>query len=147
MSVWNTVLKQWVGDLGLRHQGVLVSAIRGCDNVPREDPSKDVVRAYRGVILHSFSEEPSSFIEYPNTNDLIRRFNVMAESIDHYPLHFLLHLLYAVEIVGYKHPKQEVRAVWFAFYASLCSKMHLGFETEAELDNRLLADEEIFASR
>ena len=46
-----SILQNWVMNLGLRHQGVLVSSIRGCDNAPRHDPSKIIQRLLRGSIL------------------------------------------------------------------------------------------------
>jgi hypothetical protein len=33
------ILQEWVARLGLRHQGVLVTAIRGCATMPKEDAS------------------------------------------------------------------------------------------------------------
>ena len=37
-------------ELGLRHQGVLISAMRGCDTAPRSDPSKVIQRILRGAV-------------------------------------------------------------------------------------------------
>lgn len=30
-----SIIQPWVENIGLRHQGVLVSAMRGCDTAPR----------------------------------------------------------------------------------------------------------------
>ncbi len=38
------ILKPWTEKLGLRHQGVLMAIIRGCDNAPKEDPAKSLAR-------------------------------------------------------------------------------------------------------
>jgi hypothetical protein len=46
-----SILQSWVEKLGLRHQGVLVSAMRGCDLAPRHDPSKLAQRLLRGAVL------------------------------------------------------------------------------------------------
>lgn len=145
-----SIVQDWVAELGLRHQGCLMSAVRGCDGVPREDPSKAVVRALRGVLLNAHcgdAPKAATFIEKPSTEELLRRFNVFLASTDHLPLHFVLHLLHAMEIIGYKHPDIRTRATWRAFYTSLCIKLHLNWEEEDQLDHRLNLDEESFAAR
>src|ERR1700756_3566570 len=47
-----SVLRNWVGGLPRRHQGVLVTAIRGCDGAPKEDSSKSLSRMIRRAILN-----------------------------------------------------------------------------------------------
>ncbi len=34
---YTSIVQPWAAKLGLRHQGVLVSAVRGCDSISRED--------------------------------------------------------------------------------------------------------------
>ena len=58
------VLQPWVVTLGLRHQGVLMACVRGCDSVPKEDATKALARCLRGTILRSFDPKPTSFIEH-----------------------------------------------------------------------------------
>lgn len=58
-------------------------------------------------------------------------------SLDAIPHHFQLHLLHAVEIVGYKHPDQRIRGWWLQTYERLVHDMHLWPETEEQLDRRL----------
>ena len=65
-----SVLKEWVTHLGLRHQGVLMACVRGCDNVPKEDPTKALARCLRDVLLNSFDPRPSSFIEHVDDVEL-----------------------------------------------------------------------------
>jgi len=38
--------------------------VRGCDSVPKEDPTKALARCLRSMILVSFDLEPTSFIEH-----------------------------------------------------------------------------------
>jgi hypothetical protein len=57
--------------------------------------------------------------------------------LDALPHHFQLHLMHAVEILGYKHPDERVRGWWFKTYERLAHDMHLWPETEAQLDQRL----------
>jgi hypothetical protein len=140
-----SVLQDWVMNLGLRHQGVLVSCIRGCDSVPKEDPSKALMRAMRGVILHSFNQQPSSFIDFVNSNVLRERMVAVLSSFDHYPVHYIMHVLFATEIIAYKGPVSIVAADWLWFYKKLCKCFHVNPETEKQLDARLgETDEQLF---
>lgn len=142
------ILQPWVAELGLRHQGVLLTAVRGCDTVERHDPVKLVSRAYRGEILQTHCANPEdakSFIELCDTATLIARLGKVASNHDHYPHHYIMHLIHASEIVGYCGPNFR-QAPWRAFYFSMCSKLHANPETAEEMNRRLNADEESFAS-
>jgi len=139
------ILQEWVAKLGLREQGVLLTAVRGCDTCPKEDPMKDLSRAFRGEILNTHCKDPTkavSFIELCEPEELMRRQNIVAGSIDHYPHHFVMHLIHAVEILGYHHPARA--PYWQAFYVILCNGLHMIPETKIECQSRLGATEETF---
>lgn len=144
----DSIIQQWAADLGLRHQGVLVSAIRGCDSVSRDDPSKYLVRVYRGILLrpHCFdiSKAASFMLPFSGPNWEEEKINFL-KSIDHYPNHWILHFAHACEIVGYKHPEAKIRVPFYELYYLLVKKFHMRPEDEAALDRRLNADEETFA--
>lgn len=143
-----SVLKDWVMELGLRHQGVLLTAVRGCDTAPKNDPSKLFTRCYREVVLNSHcgdAAKAATFIEKVSDEELKTRFDNFRKNLDHYPHHYVMHLIHAIEIVGYKHPDAQTRFQWQAMYGALCRGLHVRFETERELDGRLDADEETFA--
>lgn len=144
-----SIVQDWAAKLGLRHQGVLVSAIRGCDSSMREDHSKYLVRMYRGVLLraHVGDVKKAASFMIPFDDDGWR--NVSADflrSIDHYPNHWILHFMHACEIVGYKHPETFIAQEFNTLYRALVKKFHLLPESEIELDRRLNADEETFKS-
>jgi hypothetical protein len=143
-----SILKDWVTRLGLRYQGVLLTAVRGCDNAPKEDASKDFSRMYRGMILNTHCADPLkalSFIQvYDNPQKEVEIFTAFRKDLDHYPHHFVMHLVHAIEIIGYKHSDLETRYRWNSFYYRLCKGLHTSPESEAELALRLEADEEAF---
>ena len=58
-------------------------------------------------------------------------------SLDEVSHHFQLHFLHAVEIMGYKHDRPEVKAWWLGVYHRLVRDMHLVPESEGFLDERL----------
>jgi hypothetical protein len=142
------ILKEWVTTLGLRHQGILMSAIRGGDANAKDDPTKFLLRMYRDIILVSFDKQPSRFIEKVDfdMSVLKERMDNVLDSFDHYALHFILHIAYAAEIIGYKHPDDLTRELWKYFYETLVYKIHMNPENEEQMDARLNCDEATFAS-
>lgn len=145
----NGIVQAWVCALGLRHQGVLVSAIRGCDNVPREDASKHISRFYRACILKAHCGDASkagSFMKWiDDREDFEHLCADFFRSIDHYPNHFILHLAHAAEICGYYMPGEQ-SAWWMEFYIRIVRKFHMMPETKQELDWRLNLDETSFVA-
>lgn len=147
-TIPGSVLQDWVFKLGLRHQGVLLTAVRGPDTSPKEDAAKALVRVYRSYILNCHCGDPAkakSFIEAVDAKELWARMNDFTKSFDHYPIHYVMHLIHASEIVAYKHPDPAANAAWAVFYSTMCRKLHLNPETVDQLDQRLNADEITFA--
>lgn len=145
-----TILLSWVTELGLRHQGVLVSAMRGCDTAPRHDPSKLIQRLLRGAVLVPHIGKygnPKTYITIePNELEWWKQANQFLRNWDHYPNHYVIHFLHATEIIGYKGPIETPVFAdrWLKFYNISCHAFHLKSETETELDERLNANEEDF---
>jgi hypothetical protein len=108
------------------------------------------VRCYREVVLIPHCGDPrkaATFIEKVSDEELLTRFHEFRRSTDHYPHHYVMHLVHCIEIVGYKHPVERTRELWLGFYLALCRALHVNPETEQQLDDRLNADEETFAKR
>jgi len=141
-----SVLQEWVQKLPLRYQGVLVSSTRGCDSVPKEDPSKAFVRVYRSCILETPSQKPSSFIEFEDLDEKQKRFIDMIKNCDHLPHHFIMHIVHAVEILAYCFHVEKERLMWLECYLKACKGLHLNPETEEEMEIRLTSCEADFKS-
>lgn len=132
-----SVVKEWLAErCTLKQQTVLLSALRGCDGIPKEDCTKQLTRALRGVLLHSAnpSDEERTFMMPVNFEEARDRF--LAHP-DHYPVHWLFHFAHAAEIVGYKHPSKDVRKVWSNMYWGICNALHVNMESEESMDWRL----------
>jgi len=143
-----SVLQDWVMELGLRFQGVLVSAIRGCDTAARHDKSKVLQRIYRSEILNTHCGDPKkskSYILAANVPETVKRMKEFLDDCDQYPLHYVMHFLHAAEIIGYFHPDLERKDMWHSFYVQGCKKLHVSSELRCELIARLESDEETFA--
>lgn len=145
-----SILQDWVMELGLRHQGVLLTVVRGCDTAPKDDPSKLFTRCIRAVILNAHCGDPAkarTFIESVSTYEMLSRFTAFRSNLDHYPHHYCMHVIHAIEIIGYKHPIEGIRDEFGFFYLKLCKGLHVNPETEDQLDERLNADEETFGNQ
>lgn len=131
-----SVVREWIAELPFKMQAVLLSALRGCDGKPKEDPSKKLTRALRGVMLYpAVSERPdNSFMGGDLDGNHI---DVFLKNLDHYPVHWLLHFAHACEIVGYFHPDAVTRAGWYGLYAEVGDALHLRPETKDQLCVRL----------
>jgi len=128
-------------------QSVLLTAVRGADNLAKYHVSKYLLRWYRRCLLLSafdgcvltdpYDPRGGSFtgpIEGGNLDEIASRY---LRAVDELPLHFHLHFVHAAEILGYKHPDRGIREWWYLFYVAAVRDMHLLPESEQELDKRL----------
>jgi hypothetical protein len=145
---YSPIVQPWAASLGLRHQGVLMSAVRGPDGVPREDPIKVLVRMFRGVVLtpHCQDVKLASSYMMPHIRETFQdNSTLVLKSLDHYNLHFFMHFTHAVQIVGYHYPESPVNRDYNNLYHRICKKLHINPETVTQLELRLNADEKTFA--
>jgi hypothetical protein len=144
-----SIIQDWVAELGLRHQGVLMTVIRGCDTAPKDDPSKLLTRCVRAEILNAHcgdAQKCATFIQRVSDGELRIRFEAYRKNLDHYPHHFVMHMVHAIEIIGYCHPDLNTRLTWSSYYLMLCRGLHVNPESKEQLDARLNASEEVFAN-
>ena len=144
-----SVLQDWVQDLTMMQQSVLISTVRGPDGLHKDHVAKAALRWLRRCILLSAfdgvaltrpdSPGGGSFTgptppEYSSLSDVQRRYFTAQDEV---PLHFHTHLLHAAEILGYKHPEPWVREFWLGWYLDGVNRLHLYPESEEQLDARL----------
>lgn len=155
-----SVLQDWVMQLPLMQQSVLLTAVRGPDGIDKYHPVKYLVRWYRRCILISaldgvvlddpYDERGGSFTgpsfsykdlspmdEIPWQREMDKLADGYIKSLDSLPHHSSMHFLHATEILGYKYPDVDIRDWWCKLYLRLVGDLHLHPETEAELDRRL----------
>lgn len=121
------VLQDWLDELSLKQQTVLLSALRGCDGVRKNDISKIVSRYLRSVILKNAATPTSSFMSTSTKWEDIVAFR---KDMDAYPTHYILHFIHAAEIIGYFHPDVEVSSFWLDAYYLFVDAMHLNVESK-----------------
>jgi hypothetical protein len=132
------ILRPWLNDIPFKMQAILLSALRGCDGVSKNDPSKPLIRHLRYLILlpadPMWEEAGSTFFGHQPTPDQVKAF---WDCIDQYPLHFFMHLLGAIQCLGYKHPDPAVQEFWFGLYVKGVGKLYLNIETQDHFNTRL----------
>jgi hypothetical protein len=166
------VLQEWVTELPLMQQSVLLTAIRGPDGIAKYNSVKMLIRWYRRCVLISAFDQVilndpvdlrgGSFtgpsiklnelrrtcdghsLQHCDENCVPQWWIPMDKHVDNYlkeqdalPFHFQMHLMHAIEIIGYKHSDKWIRIWWNDVYNRLVNSMHLNQETKTELDNRL----------
>ena len=149
-----SVLQDWVFAIPLMQQTVLLAAIRGPDGLPKYGGVKMLLRWYRRCLLLSAMDgrvldtpcgaNGGSFTGPSFAHDTEAWEGYMDEvvsdylkSLDGVPHHFQMHLLHAIEIVGYKHSDERIRVWWRRVYFRLVNEFHLPPETCEEMDARL----------
>lgn len=139
------VLQDWVCDLSMMKQSVLISAVRAPDTLRKTHPAKLLMRWYRRCVMvcafdrrvHLTADEPcggkyTGAIE--NVDQLAEDYLV---NVDELPHHFHMHLLHAAHIVARSHPRETVGDWWWRFYQRGVNDMHLRYELDADHDARL----------
>jgi len=137
-----SVLKDWVMELGLREQGTLLTAIRGCDLVPKyplDSVEKTFTAFVRCAVMNPFDEreidsEAGCFMQ----TNLPEKWK--PSIFEHYPLHYVLHLVHALEIIGYKCPDRAFGMQAQSAYVKFVHAWHLNFETKEMMELRLSED-------
>lgn len=129
-----SVVKEWLSELSMMQQTVVLEMLRGCDGTSKNDPTKLIIRFLRKCVLHRAGN--GSFMDV-DMRILLCNVKEFFEDCDKYPLHFVMHLIHAAEVIGYKHPDKEVAEFWKNFYLDLCHTIHINPESEKEMDKRL----------
>lgn len=137
------VVRAWLHALPLRHQGVVVTAIRGCDGAPKEDPSKVLSSMVRRAILNPADPRETlnerGFFGFSKAR-INKELPDFLHSMDQYPLHFVMHLMHACEVIGYHHPSPDMRRFFVLVYRIMCHKFHVHPETADQMHERLTYD-------
>lgn len=145
-----SVLQDWVMHLGLRQQGTLLSGLRGCDTVPKHHVTKLLVRGLRADCLNSHCGDPrkaASYIKFLEHEEMIDLLPRVLDAQDELPAHYVSHFIHAIEILAFCHPDLDRRSIWNQYYLRLCKRWHMHPETPADMNARLDAPDEIFATQ
>jgi hypothetical protein len=139
-----SVLQDWVTKLQLREQGVLLTAVRGCDLAPKTPETlasteRELVAWIRWCFMR-----PADIREVDHGPGCFFRSSppqpFKPGTLGHYPLHWYSHAMHALEIIGYRHPNKETAQQAFDLYCVMVYNLHLNPETKAQMECRLGED-------
>jgi hypothetical protein len=143
------VFQDWLFDLTMQQQSVLVLGCRGPDGVAKFHETKQIVARYRATVLKAaYLGRPMEIDEGDSTTFMtMRHFSQdghwsaivkdFFNHVDSLPHHYYMHLMHGAQIAGYKHPVEFIRDRWLSFYLDCCHDLHLHAETEKQMDGRL----------
>lgn len=153
------VTQDWVHRIPFMQQTVLLGIVRGPDGIEKYHPVKPVLRWYRRclllsaldaeVITNPVDPRGGSFTGPSVVTDqsenaaeewelyMVDPLNKFFQTMDSMPIHFWLHMMHAVEIMGYQHPVQRIRFWWRELYMRMVAAMHLYPESKIALNARL----------
>jgi hypothetical protein len=154
-----SVIQEWVSDLTMMQQTVLLTCVRGPDGMAKYSSPKFIGRWLRRCILlsamdgkvftnpldHGGGSFTGPSVETGWSGWSVEHWKAaMCDVVDNFvrdedciPSHFMAHIRNGAQILGYKHPDQEIRVWWNQFYLRLVNLLHLYPETEEEMDKRL----------
>lgn len=131
-----TVVQKWVTQYCTwKEQTVLFCAMRGPD-AGGSGFVKLVTRWLRSVVLKNAAPHKTFM---GDTNFL--RISEIADHdplcLDMLPVHFLGHLMHAMQVVGLRHPEWEAKGRAWEAYSDLCNFLHINPETVQQMNMRL----------
>lgn len=135
-----SVVQDWITNrMSLRQQATVLSALRGCDGKPKNDPSKQLTRALRLTMLvpadpDHMNDPNNTFMKGKLTQGAI---DGVLDDLDHYPLHWVAHFMQAAMLVGIHHPDLKTANAWYDIYTSICNRLHVGPEPAEHAKHRL----------
>lgn len=145
-----SVFQDWLFNLTMQQQSVLVLACRGPDNIGKFHPSKNIVTHYRASVLKAAylgrpmkagESDNTTFMSLQHLNEEPADWHTVETTwfyhVDEIAHHYNMHLMHGAQIIGYKHPDELFRSRWSHFYFRSCDELHLYPETETQMDRRL----------
>lgn len=141
-----SVLQEWVMILPLREQGVLLTAVRGCDDEPKlwiskgvaDSPGRRLTAFIRWCFLNPADPRevdiPGAFFQ--STPPTVFK----PSEFGHLPQHWYAHVMHALEIIAYRHGSQAVRETAGYLYVEMVRNLHLNPETPQQCAERLSED-------
>lgn len=144
------VFQDWLFNLTMQQQSVLVLACRGPDGIAKANHQiKQIVARYRATVLKAAylgrpmrvnESDKTTFMtlyNFSSNENWVYHCTNFFNHVDSIPHHYYMHLMHGAEIIGYKHPDKLYCDRWLTFYLRACHDLHLNPETEEQLDSRL----------
>lgn len=145
-QIQDSVLQDWVMLLPRRYQGTLLTAVRGCDDEPKQwtamgfadSPGRRLTAFIRFCFMNPADDReidiPGAFFQSQPPKDF------KPSEFGHLPQHWYAHVMHALEIIAYCHPDGVLMAQSMTLYAKMVHGLHLNIETYDQMKHRLTED-------
>jgi hypothetical protein len=123
----------WLSKLSWKMQTVVNQGLRAPDTHFCK-AIKIVCRWMRSITLNNADKKHTFMCK----KDALPTAEDIENEINYCSVHFATHFLYALEIIAYKHPDEDIRKTAFRYYSGITTELwHFNVETVRELDIRL----------
>jgi len=141
-----SVLQLWVMRLPLREQGTLLTAVRGCDDEPKqwtsrgiaESPGRRLTAFIRWCFMNPADvrevDIPGSFFQSKPPDSF------KPSEFGHLPQHWYSHAMHSLEVIAFRHPDSYPRVHCYELYYAMVHNLHLNAESKAQFIARLSED-------
>lgn len=127
-------------ELPLREQGVLLTGVRGCDLTPKfplDSPERQLTGWMRYAILNpADSREVGIKGAFFQTEFPKFRWS----EFGHYPLHWVIHAIHCLQVIGYRHPDTTISFPANCGYLEAVHSLHMRPEPMNLMISRLSED-------
>lgn len=129
------VVQEWLENCSWKEQTVVLCALRGTDS-GGSPVIKSMTRWIRRTSLNNAAPRKTFMRDegFPGVKDMAEETPI---AFDMLPVHFLGHLMHALEVIGYKHPDILTATSARLAYHGLCEYLHLNPESEEQMSDRL----------
>ena len=129
----NYVLQKWMGEIPMKQQSVLLSSLRGPDNTFSHNIKK-ITKWIRATIQKNADPTNKGYMR-PEGLPLIEE---IEKELEYCTVHYAVHLISALEIIGYQHPDKKIASIANNYYSTLVSQtFNMRPETRKQLNCRL----------
>jgi len=126
------VLQNWMEELSWKQQSTILSSLRGPDSY--YSPNIKKISRWMRRITQNNADTSSPYMK----NEELPCIRELKKDIEFCSVHYLIHLLQGLEIVGYNHPDNQVAETAMKYYNDLVNRvLHLNPETKEQLEYRL----------
>ncbi len=126
------VLLDWMGSLTWKQQSVILSALRGPDNL--YSPNIKKITKWLRIVTQNNADLSSSYM----MQEKLPSIELIEREFEFTTIHYTNHFLQALEIIGYKHPNKNISNISKKYYTGLViNALNLNPETESQLEKRL----------
>lgn len=129
----NSVVKPWMDKLTWKEQSAIFTAIRGSD-VHDNRVIRNLIRWIRRQAFYD-ADINGSFVKVDNS--ILSVPGNLKPALEYETVHFASHLFHAVQIIGIKHPNEQIREIALGYYYLFCDMLHLGPEPHISYNRRL----------